>query len=128
MSLSVAAFTAMPCTAALLTLLRADGVLLPAVVLAWGACARQRLQHLDKSIIRASDDIAAAAAESDAVHCKAVAAQGALVAQLLHILAWLQQTPGAMHGWGPSCSHQGTFDIAKATIAPFCATCKQQRA
>ena len=103
-----------------MTLLRADGVLLPALGLAGKACSRQQSQHLDESIIRASDDKAAAAAESNAVHGEAVAAQGALVAQLLHILARLQQTPGAMYGWGPPCLHKEALTKqAKAAMDLF---------
>jgi hypothetical protein len=42
--------------------------------------------HLDKVVVRAGDDVAARAVKGDAVNCKAVPAQGMLVAQLLHML------------------------------------------
>ena len=62
------------------------------------------LAYLDKVVIRAGDDVAPGAVQSNAIHCKVVPAQGALMPQLLHILARRQQAPGLMRCCGPSCT------------------------
>ena len=77
-------------------------------------CTHVPQAHLDKVIIRASNDVAPRAVKGNAVHGKVVPAQGALVAQLLHILARRQQATGPVRCCRPSCARYNLVVIMLA--------------